>query len=55
VQKRQIRRTGAVAHRGLIGRWYEQAAEWVRDVREMHAGRWERTIGRDDLAPSIER
>jgi len=32
--KAQILKNGAVKHRGLIGKWYEQAAEWVHEIRE---------------------
>jgi hypothetical protein len=42
--KAQIMNKGAVKHRGLIGRWYDQAAEWVHELRGGIAETWQRFI-----------
>jgi hypothetical protein len=40
--KAQILTDGAVKHRGLIGKWFEQAHEWAHEVREHVVERWQR-------------
>jgi ATP-dependent exoDNAse (exonuclease V) alpha subunit len=53
--KAQIMTNGAVKHRGLIGRWYDQAAEWVHELREGIAEKWQRFIRTNEQDNTIER
>ncbi len=52
--KAQILKTGAIKHHGLIGKWYEQAAEWVHELREGISGVIDRFTGTNepDRTPS---
>jgi hypothetical protein len=45
--RKQIKAQGAVEQRGLVGKWHEQQAEWVRDIHQGFAGAWERRHTRD--------
>lgn len=51
----RIREEGAVRHHGLVGKWYEQAAEWVQELRETVAQTWQLLIREHDPDNRIER
>ncbi len=44
----QLQKQGTVEQGGLIGKWWDQAAEWVQQAKHGLYDTWQRWLGRDD-------